>query len=337
MTSYAVRDSEEYRRAGDTDLIELLPAPGGHAIFVRKWLLEALVFAISRREFIHLSGPTGTAKSSLIEALHRAPDNFRFLAERLDLPRETLKVYPVEMATYEIPGELYQRRALKDGTTFDEPSGLVRHLVRAVESHGECPLIWLREIGRVHSAAVQGGLLNLMTKTDILLPDGTRLDGSRIGWIGDSNYQAEDEARHTLVPLDDALKRRFSVNLTLDYLPVEQEAAICRRILERETPDSRQDMLSELCEQAALLGDRIRKERGEGNLLSVPPPSIYGYLSFIRMAMRLRNADRRRVAEVTLLGNASREDRRRIPLLLQPILGGGGSASADSADEMNVL
>ena len=31
------------------------------------------------------------------------------------------------------------------------------------------------------------------------------------------------------------------------------------------------------------LGTSIRKQRAEGKLLSVPPPTIYGYLAFLRM------------------------------------------------------
>ena len=93
------------------------------------------------------------------------------------------------------------------------------------------PLIWLREIGRVHSGSVQGGLLNLMTRSDILLPDGTSVDGRGIAWVADSNYQAEGDGRHGLVEVDDALKRRFTMNLTLNWLPAEDEVSILNQIV----------------------------------------------------------------------------------------------------------
>ena len=87
----------------------------------------------------------------------------------------------------------------------------------------------------MHSSSVQGGLLNLIVKGDIVLPDGSRIDGRGISWVADSNYQAEQDATHTLVTLDDALKRRFSINLTLDYLSAEQEMQVLHHILEEAT------------------------------------------------------------------------------------------------------
>src|SRR5262249_55061018 len=141
------------------------------------------------------------------------------------------RLYPIEMAVYEAPGELYLRRALAGGNTYDEPSRLVCALDDAARSRGDhYPLVWLREMGRVHSSSVQGGLLDLMVKGDLVLPDGRRIDGRGIAWIADSNYQAETSSTHTLVTLDDALRRRFSINLTLDYLNAEQEALILGRL-----------------------------------------------------------------------------------------------------------
>ena len=94
-------------------------------------------------------------------------------------------------------------------------------------------------MGRVHSSSVQGGLLNLMSKYDILLPDGRRLDGSKVAWVADSNYQAEGDSTHTLVTLDDALKRRFTINLTLDYLDLLQEVQVLQHICRRRCRDEK--------------------------------------------------------------------------------------------------
>ena len=229
---YRAYKPKEYRKAGPTDLIQLLPVPGGNPLFLLKWVVETLVYGIVQHEFIHLSGPTGSAKSSLLEAISQVPENFEGICSSLGFPPRPLKLYPIEMATYEAPGELYQRRSLKDGTTFDEKSRVVAALEDAAGTNGQCyPLVWLREIGRVHSSSVQGGLLNLMTKGDIVLPDGSRFPGQGIAWVADSNYQAETDSVHTLVTLDDALKRRFSINLTLDYLTPEQEVEVLQHIL----------------------------------------------------------------------------------------------------------
>jgi len=231
-TVYRVERPEEYRIAGPTDLIELLPVPGGNALFLMKWIIEVLVYGIVHNEMIHISGPSGSCKSSLLEALYRVPENFESVCSSLGYRVLPLKLYPIEMATFEAPGELFQRRALKDGSTFDEQSLLVNALKSAARNVNTCyPLIWLREIGRVHSSSVQGGLLNLMTKSDIVLPDGGRIDGRGIAWTADSNYQAVSDSTHTLVTLDDALNRRFTIQLTLDYLSAPEETLVLRHLI----------------------------------------------------------------------------------------------------------
>ncbi len=305
---FHIAAEKAYRKAGAEDLIELLPAPGGNPLFILKWILESLVYGIASHEFIHLSGPTGSAKTSLIEALYRVPENFSHVCNRLGLPVKLLKVYPVEMAVYETPGELYQRRSLKGGTTYDEPSKLVESLKDAEAStDANYPLVWLREMGRVHSSSVQGGLLDLMTRGHILLPDGNTIRGEFITWISDSNYQAENESTHTLVTLDDALKRRFSMNITLDYLPADLEILVLQHLV-RETHAS--ELKRDLIVKVVAMGQEIRKHRVEGRLQSVPPPSIYGYLAFLRMAGAMPHLSLQQITQTTLMGNASLEDRK---------------------------
>jgi len=230
---FRISRPQEYRKAGPTDLVELVPVPGQNPLFIMRWIVDTLVYGIVHGEFIHLSGPTGSAKSSLLEALYLVPSNFLAVCTGLRFKTLPLQLHPIEMATYETPGELYARRALKDGTTYDEKSGLVVALEHATEDCGKSyNLIWLREMGRVHSPSVQGGLLNLMTKGDIALPNGRRLKGGGIAWVADSNYQAEQDSTHTLVTLDDALKRRFSINLTLDYLSASQEIQVLQHLMQ---------------------------------------------------------------------------------------------------------
>jgi energy-coupling factor transporter ATP-binding protein EcfA2 len=228
---FRVYKPAEYRKAGPDDLIELKPVPRQNPLFLPKWFLEVFAYAIANHEIIHVSGSTGSGKSSLIEALHLAPENFQAICAGLGFRPLPIKLYPIEMATFEAPGELYHRRSLKEGTTFDEPSRLVQALEDASQANGSFyPLVWLREMGRVHSSSVQGDLLNLMSKYDILLPDGRRLNCSKIAWVADSNYQAEGDSTHTLVTLDDALKRRFTISLTLDYLDPLQEIQVLNHI-----------------------------------------------------------------------------------------------------------
>ncbi|MDP8256306.1 MAG: hypothetical protein P9M14_11195 [Candidatus Alcyoniella australis] len=321
---FRISEKDELRQAGPTDLIQLLPAPGSHPLFIMKLQLETLVYAIVHHEFIHLSGPTGTAKSSLLEAMHTVPDNFNTICDELGLPSKKLKIYHIEMATYEAPGELFQRRALKDGSTFDEDSSLVRALGDAekLKDH-QYPLVWVREMGRVHSSSVQGGLLNLMTKGYVRLSNGRYIDGSGVAWVADSNYQAENDSTHTLVTLDDALKRRFSVNLTLDYLSAEQEVEILRHLFANgngsEGIDDEDEM--KIIINVVKLGNIIRRHRAEGELQSLAPPTIYGYLTFLRMAKSLPHLSLQQVAGLTMLGNAAMEDQKVVASVLKEVFG----------------
>lgn len=317
-TTFRINSNEEYQKAGASDLIELDPTPHGNPLFVRKSILETFVAGIAKHEFVHLSGPTGSAKSSLIEALYLADGNFKQVCSGLGLPFKRIILYPVEMAVYETPGELYQRRSLKGGRTYDEKSRLVNALIDANKRKKDCyPLIWLREMGRVHSPSVQGGLLNLMTHEDIVLPDGVRIKGEGIGWVADSNYQAEHDSTHTLVTLDDALKRRFTLNITLDYLSAELEIVVLESLLKRMKRKPDLNLLTKVVH----LGQAIRRYRSEGNLLSVVPPSIYGYLAFIRQTEILPHQSIQDIALSTLLGNASSDDQKHIPGLFHEVFG----------------
>lgn len=319
---YRLWKPDEFHKAGPTDLVELLPVPAQHPLFFKKTDLEQVGYAICGFEFLHISGPTGTAKTSLIEALNRVPDNFFALAAALEYPKKPLRLFPIQILVYETPGELYQRRALKDGTTYDEKSGLVQALETASRlSKNNYPLIWLRELGRVHSSSVQGGLLDMMNKDEISLPDGSRIDATGISWVADSNYQAETESVHTLVVFDTALKRRFLINVTLDYLPVGQEALVVREILKKEKPRGYQKEDEELIDKVVQLGNAIRRQRDEGNLHSAPPPTISGYLAFLRMAIRLRHLSLQQVALATLLGHCSREDSKQAAAVLNEVFG----------------
>ena len=315
---YKLLNVRSYKKAGPQDVVEVAASKGSNNLYIRKWVLEALGHGIVNAAFIHLSGPTGTAKSSVIEALYRVPDNFPALCRALGFPEKPIELYPIEMVTYETPGELYHRRALKDGTTYDEESNLVQSLRKGETVIEQAyPLIWLREMGRVHSASVQGGLLNLMTKGDILLPDNTRLSGRRIAWIADSNYQAEQDSSHTLVTFDDALKRRFPLNITLDYLPADLEITVLEHILKQEN----HPVDSERIAQVVRLGQEIRRMKAEGQLQSVIPPTIYGYLAFLDMARTLPHFTNQQLAGATLLGNVSMEDQSLCSSVLNQVFG----------------
>lgn len=315
---FNIKDPAEYKAAGYTDLIAMIPVEGSNQIFVYKIILEILCLGIARKHYIHLSGPTGSAKSSLIEALTKESENFYLLCRYMDIPPKPIYLYDIEMAIFETPAELYQRRSLLEGNTYDEPSILVNALKDAVSKNEKhYPLVFLKEMGRVHTSSVQGGLLNLMSHTDIVLPDKTVIPGGHVSYIADSNYQAIEDAQHTLVTFDEALKRRFQINVLLDYLPPAEERNVLEYILLDRNTDETID--KSLIDKIVRLGDLVRQNRSEGSLLSVAPPTIYGYLSCYELAKSLPNAGLELVITNTLLGNASRDDMKIIDNIISTI------------------
>jgi hypothetical protein len=164
------------------------------------------------------------------------------------------------------------------------------------------------------------------------LPDGSTIDASGVAWIADSNYQAEQDSVHTLVVFDDALRRRFTVNTTLQYPSFEDECDIVRDLISNgEVPTPPED---ELIEKVVRLGRSVREQKLEGNFESVPPPTIYGYLGAVRLAARLPHLDLPEVCAHTLLGNASLEDQKHGQTLLRELFAVGGEDDDDLEEVM---
>ncbi len=69
------------------------------------------------------------------------------------------------------------------------------------------------------------------------------------------------------------------------------------------------------------LGNVIRRHRAEGNLQSISPPTIYGYMSFLRMAQSLPHLSLQQVAIATLLGNASLDDKKVVSSVFNEVFG----------------
>lgn len=78
-----------------------------------------------------------------------------------------------------------------------------------------------------------------------------------------------------------------------------------------------QDMIVKVVQ----LGNVIRRHKSEGSMQSVPPPTIYGYLTFLRMAQALPHLSLQQIAMTTLLGNANIEDRKQIPGIFNEVFG----------------
>lgn len=328
---FRINNPHELRKAGPLDLIEMVPVPGANALYLPKITLEVYAYGIVKCMFIHTSGPTGTAKSSLIEAM-ALPENFLPICESLGfLNKKPIKLYAAEMACFESPGELYQRRSLKEGTTYDEPSIIIKSMRDADKyRRTNCIVMWIKEIGRAHAPSVQGGLLDLMGNITIRLPDGSTIDPSGIAWVCDSNYQAESDSIHTLVTLDDALKRRFSINLTMDYLSAEQEEQVLYHLIRKW---HLKPHLRMIVPKIVRLGQKIRHQRLEGNLQSATPPTIYGYEALLKMLDALPHLSLREAVFHTILGNTGIDDSKTAMAVFNEIFG----LQAEEEEETDLL
>ena len=321
-----VDKASELKKAGPSDIIRLLPAPGQNPLFIQKMTVEVLVSSIAAGDKIHISGPTGSAKTSLMDALSLEPRNFAYLCEHLGLPIKPLTVYGIEMCIFDSPSELYQRRAIRSGTTYDEASPIIKCLQMIVSAQASGTdaywCIYLKEIGRCHSSSVMGGLLDLLTNGPIFLPDSTRLEVTGLSWVCDSNYQAEGDAQYVLVPLDEALRRRFSTNLTMNYLPLQVEEGIVKQLVrEQDLNVAEADIKA-----VVRLGHEIRRRRALGELQSLVPPTIYGFMSCLRLKARHRSTSLMDALRCTLIGNASSEDMGAAWAVVSEVLGVGAEA-----------
>ncbi len=152
---FRINKPYELRKAGPLDLIEMVPAPGTNPLYLPKVTLEIYTYGVVMCMLIHTSGPTGTAKSSLIEAM-ALPANFFPICKSLGFPhKKPIKLYAAEMACFESPGELYQRRSLKEGTTYDEPSIVIKSL-RDADKYQENPPYCYLDKGDGKSACTFG-------------------------------------------------------------------------------------------------------------------------------------------------------------------------------------
>ena len=99
------------------------------------------------------------------------------------------------------------------------------------------------------------------------------------------------------------------------------KSSIKQKINEPERNAPMADDTAALIRKVVQLGQLVRRQRADGNLRSLPPPTISGYLAFLSMAKALPHLSLQRVALSTLLGNASAEDRKYVSAVFNEVFG----------------
>ncbi len=318
-----VRNRREYRAAGPYDLIKLIPPEGNHSIYMHKYILELIIFGICsstktrNKKSIHMSGPTGTGKSSLIEALTEQPENFKRLCEYKNYEYKPPLVYEIEMVKFDTPGECHERTKIRDRNTVEVESEILAALRDSMEKHKEYyPIVYLMEMGRVHSASIQGGLLNIVGKPHVKSTDKAKIPTGNVCFIADSNYQAAGEGTYTLVTFDPALKRRFDINLSIPYFTEEDEVHVLYDLV-CDTIDKDPDL--ELIRNIIKLGQMIRQYKAEGNMQSVTEPNPKGYLTCYETIRALPGIGINLAITNTMLGNAATDDVKLVDSSIQNV------------------
>ena len=105
----------------------------------------------------------------------------------------------------------------------------------------------------------------------------------------------------------------------MDYLSAVQEVHVLRHLFSDQCQGG--GGLDDMIYKVVQLGQMLRRSKTEGRLSSVAPPTIYGYLAFLRMAVAMPQLSPVEVAKSTLLGNAANEDRKQITAVLAQVFG----------------
>ena len=84
---FDAHDPSALSRAGDHDILKIRQRARDGALFVPKASVVSLLYAVANHDHVHLSGPTGSGKSALIDAVLADEQNYQSFTRALGLPR----------------------------------------------------------------------------------------------------------------------------------------------------------------------------------------------------------------------------------------------------------
>jgi len=298
-----VVDVSEFEKASSGCVVRLRPITDGmHPFYADFDLLIVAGDALASRAPLHLSGPSGTGKSHLLNSLLFGPrENITRVWDAIDVPRwSTVVCHRIFVSMLETPGEVWYRTEISNFNTEEHPQRILEILSEASSHPETLHVIWLVESGRGIQECVQGAFLEIVGQTVIREPHGRAFAADNIAFVTDSNHAANESGEFAIWDLDQAYGRRWTRRVTVAGLTAEQEAMVLRELC----PVATDQQIAQVVRLAML----IREKHGEGSLRSILPPTIDAELDLLGCMRRLP-VSTRSLAFYTLLGHLSGRDR----------------------------
>jgi hypothetical protein len=324
-------DIKDFTQASSGSVVRLLPYSNySHPFYVDYDLATIAIDALCTRSPLHLSGPSGTGKSHLLNSLLYGPrDNINKISECLDLPRWVrIKCHRIYVSMFETPGEIWYRVEVNNFSTEERPQKMLEIFEEASADSKTLHVVWLVESGRGITESVQGAFLEIIGQDTIREPRGQTFETTNIAFVTDSNHAANESGEFAIWDLDQAYGRRWSCRVTLEGLTSEQEAMVLRELAPQATDQQ--------IKQVIALAMGIRQKQNEGTLLSIMPPTIDTELYLLSCMRRLPVSTRFLVFN-TLMGHCSRRDRDEAETVFVEAFGVRVKANTPAEEAVGVL
>ncbi len=317
MQIYSITKKREFEKAHNDDFIQMIAASATETpVTIQKSKLVVATLAIISGEVLHLSGATGTGKTSFLNALLFEPRNWKYMCQNLNLPHYPIRVFSHSAVGLETPSELFYRRSINEKGTFDEMSDLLKDMKKLQRNNDKYyNVIWISEMLRMPSN-VQSAFVELINQK-VFDSKGKVIGVKKLAWLFDSNYQAAQDENFffELSQFDEAFKARNTVCLTFEYLNIFQEVGILKKLLKEQfQKDFSEILLFKVVEVSA----KIREEKLKGKFPSLPMPTFRQYLGFFNLA-NANKLTEEILFDVTIFGFATKEDHTALEDIYQEI------------------